>query len=1286
MSIIALKKSIESNLEKNKDLLSSIPITSEGITQFLKDITADLPINSENTSISSPNDDSLKIAINFQKKWKIKGVTLGEIDNPSIALTLTENDGKNDATLEIQGTLTVNKLNQSLPISGSLSNAEGWVVELEVATGSVPNLNDLIKVMGLSGVTTNLKTLGIKLPQVDKVWFGYNISTSSFSFVGASGSMKVGNKELVATCMFSPDLLIFGGLADGSKIELSDLLGALKINVDGVPKIALTTLNLSIHPAAKSFSASGEVAAHWSLGKIGSKDFIIENVGIDFSKSPGNTSLSIQGLSKLGSTDLSISTRLENKNILMSGSATNVNLTSIVETFLGDISFPKEIPNVVLNHMDLMISPKTKEVSFSSTSSEDWEIPLGITGIRIDDLEFSFDRKVKSTNQKNTFVTTGSFSGTAIIGSVKTSLVYNFPGDFVFKTQIPEIDFSPVIQDLCGPQALMGISVPTNVTNVKLKNIDLMAAPQQKTFSISGGSPLGESELIVSKNQQGKWAFIAAFAPPKSWKFSALDQSLKPMDSLSFGNSSLILSSAADRSVPLTVIDVPSDISISKGLTFFAALDVANLGMKDLMDISTINVSTNIDRNPANIKLAASMGGTFKITDTVSMGDMNFFLKPAPSNFELGISGAVLAKIDSSDLTFVGKMGIKPIDRSAAFAATMLGFWKNPFGVKGLTVGNLAIEVGIGIVPPPAVAAPIVGLAGTIKVGTVEGSAAVKADTANPNKSMIAASFNRLYLKEVIQTFCDKKVYNGIPKEIRNTVLNAGLEDVGVYVVPQPTTIGELFYEQGFKFQGKLSIGDFDAQFLFLLSYSEGFAIKASMDPIKIGKVFELKGVGNIPGPTLDVDLRLGGKPGILIAGMVKVLGLEAKTLVTISDKGFLFFVEGKIFELFKASLTVSGGNLKNGGDFYIKAEMKNDLIAELRKKARKGIQDAAKAATKEIEKAQKDIDKAQKEVNKINGNIASMRKTIKQERERDAKKVKDAEKAVTAAQNEVKKLQRNIESTRKTIKKERERDTKKLRSAQNEVSKAQRKVNSIQGEINSSKRRIKTLNNQIKSKKRWFDKSPWYKKSYRWAEFSAYSAAKGAEITALYTKIGSLEAAKGVAWTALEAAKQIVRGIELGAKTFPIDADPRIVALFTAKGTATAALEVAKQTLKATQAVVKGFPIDADPRIVALFTALGTATAGLQSAKLVLEGAKEVVGGLASVADFVVKYGLGGLFDVKQARFEGQLNALSGGAVSMSLKLILMRKPLNMQLSFNFKNMTKTIDSLVKKLVDEIK
>jgi hypothetical protein len=103
---------------------------------------------------------------------------------------------------------------------------------------------------------------------------------------------------------------------------------------------------------------------------------------------------------------------------------------------------------------------------------------------------------------------------------------------------------------------------------------------------------------------------------------------------------------------------------------------------------------------------------------------------------------------------------------------------------------------------------------------------------------------------------------------------------------------------------------------------------------------------------------------------------------------------------------------------------------------------------------------------------------------------------------------------------------TRQLRSAQQQLTEYQYQVNSLQNEITNAKARIAQLEGEIASKQRWYNNSKWWEKAYRWAELSAYAAPRYAEIGALYAKIGTLEAAKHIAFGALEVAKWALQGV----------------------------------------------------------------------------------------------------------------------------------------------------------------
>ena len=91
----------------------------------------------------------------------------------------------------------------------------------------------------------------------------------------------------------------------------------------------------------------------------------------------------------------------------------------------------------------------------------------------------------------------------------------------------------------------------------------------------------------------------------------------------------------------------------------------------------------------------------------------------------------------------------------------------------------------------------------------------------------------------------------------------------------------------------------------------------------------------------------------------------------------------------------------------------------------------------------------------------------------------------------------------------------------------------------------------------------PWYNKSWGWTKLAAETGWRGAEITAQYSRIGALETTKWTAISILEIAKQTFRKLEIASKLFPIEADPRMVALYGTYATATAALQGARDFLE---------------------------------------------------------------------------------------------------------------------------
>jgi hypothetical protein len=954
---------------------------------------------------------------------------------------------------------------------------------------------------------------------------------------------------------------------------------------------------------------------------------------------------------------------------------TEIGLRDLAAVFAAKASsIPKEIPDLRFTAISLSISSKKTQFTIAAKAGSTWELPLGVGGLTLEKIQFNATKETKKPISV-------SLDTRVSLGGVELGLDYEIPGDLVFEAKIPSIQLSGLLQDVCGEELFRELPLPSVVSSLGLTDVVFTTNATEKFVSLSGNSGLGGVQMKIQKSggKTGKWGFTCEFDPPKDFKPSSIGSELKFLDKLSLSDFNLVMSSVQIPKYQLEGEAQKSEtVPVAKGFNLVTRLDLSGLGADKILEKSSLLVHAAISTSLANTVLEAQLAGSVQLSKTVSFGNMTFRLYPSPKNFGLQLVGELDVELDSSSLQFFGSMEITTLE--AELAATMKGDWIDPFGVRRVIISNVALELGVTYEP----LLPVVGIAGGLVIGDFTGSAAVKIDPVHPDQCMLAVAFNRLFLMDVMKAFCGPSVVSSIPKSLTTTVLDIGFEDVKVYIVPSETKIGELTFEKGITLQGRMYFWGLMASAYFNVDESKGVVAHAEVDAIRLlDGAFVMAGAKGAKKALLDLALQVGKKPNFEVSASIALLGISRDVLIQFSDSGFLLEMDGNLFNLFQCSLVVSGKDFKTGGDFYVKATMKNDLMKYLREKAAQAIQDGAKDAVSKLSDAQKKVKDAQAEVDKLNGTISDMRKTIQAERDRDAGRLRDAQAAVKSAQDKVNTINGTIDSMRATVRKERERDSGRLKSAQDAVNSAQNQVNSIQGKIDGLNRDIDSLKRDIENLKREYNDSHWYEKTYLWAKIGPQIAYKGTQITGLYTAIGTLQASKYTAIGVLEAAKQTLRGMQSAADNIPVDADPRIVPLFGSREVALGSLEAAKLVLKGMEEAAKNIPIDMDPRITSLFTAKATADAALYTATQFLEGLKISVGALADVATFITNFGLGGLVDVKAASFEAHLSLAKGGDVSMMVSVSLMsQKAQDLSFSFNFNDPLSGAKNLAKSLV----
>lgn len=262
--------------------------------------------------------------------------------------------------------------------------------------------------------------------------------------------------------------------------------------------------------------------------------------------------------------------------------------------------------------------------------------------------------------------------------------------------------------------------------------------------------------------------------------------------------------------------------------------------------------------------------------------------------------------------------------------------------------------------------------------------------------------------------------------------------------------------------------------------------------------------------------------------------------------------------------------------------------------------------------------------------------------------KLQNAIDAVNRAQTEVDRLIGTINNTRNLITKEREIAQQNLTKAQQEVDKAQNEVNRLLGIIRYKESERDRLSSQQNCST-----------IYTWVPTPTWR----------YPFAGYWRAHRICMPDPIALAR--AAGIQL-----------EITALYVSYGIATTVLAVAKTALALARGVIILTPIDLDPRMVALNGAYLTATAALTVAREFLSTTQKVVGAAATIGNYIVNCGLGGLLDIRAAKFEANLSQAAGGYISMEMELVLMGELQILELDFNLKDPLANARTLARKLL----
>ncbi|MFD0696915.1 hypothetical protein ACFQZT_22870 [Paenibacillus sp. GCM10027628] len=1011
----------------------------------------------------------------------------------------------------------------------------------------------------IQDIVTELKN-SIKAGKLD-------LSEHSFTLQAINGLLANANLTLESPVITADgtEITIQGSftLFDANQLQ-GDLWKSLPDAIQHFSGLALQKLVISFIPDNLTITSVGATigtTAPW---------IIVEN-GLSVSKvqlavtiqQPGDSSkrtfaCQIDGDVEVGGVQIGVLAELP--NFVISGhlaEGETLSVSAIVEHFLPAAA--SSIPELSLATLNVKADPRNKSYSIETTSSDTWTLPLGVTNLSIGHIAMELD--YDSSHQPPM---AGHLSGQAQIADADFQVSLALPGDFKVAGQIPTISFKAIIEHFCGKNAY-----PSVLPDFAFDHTNIYIEKQADTYNLVFGTHaqnLGVLEAEIQKRSDS-WEFAGGVVTDANWRLSNISDIFKPLAGLNFVHSTLIVSSFTDSSYVLPNVELPKgQEGVISGLNYFATLQLDSQGLEaisHLLRIDGLDVHAAIGTDLKSTILEASLEENLQIVSGVVFKGLSLALKPSPI-LTIDFHADVEVQLHGDTLDFRGDVAVAPGLVDLSFG--MQGIWHNPFGIKGLAIGNTFLDMQMS--PDFKV-----GVAGEIDFNeTIKVKVACQLMEGEVPDLLDGELQGTVSLHDIVKSFSS---LSAIPASLTDV----SISDAQVYVVANPlgAKIGPETYPPGMALKGKLHAYGIDAIVKIAVGDS-GIDVAGTISPIRIGNYFQLTGVHPEDGAALALQVNKTNPLQFYLSGQLNLLGFSRYAEVNINSKSVDLNIGAKIFNAFQADIKAHAP-VKNftNGDFSVTAALKDDLFKYIESEAGKAFKAASDSAISQISGAQAKVNDAQAKVNQLNNTIADTRKQI-------------ASQQSTARNN--------------------------IASAQSAVNDAKDKVDSLQNQINDMQHKIDSL-----------------------SRFDPRKAYYGTQLAALYV----------------------------------------------AKKTADAALSVAQQALSAAQSANKLYPVDSDPRIVALLGSLETATAALKVATQFLDGVKQTVRGALGVSDYIVKYGLGALLAVRSASFTGQLQAVSSGKVSLAMEIVFMNKQQNLSIDFLFQNPIAGVQSLVDRLMKQL-
>ena len=776
------------------------------------------------------------------------------------------------------------------------------------------------------------------------------------------------------------------------------------------------------------------------------------------------------------------------------------------------------------------------------------------------------------------------------------------------------------LNDLISTLCQRSIDSPM-IPAITLQNAHFIVNPSSESASVNvwaNVDGVGRVQLSVSK-YNNSWEYIVLITLPNEWKLSSWSDIFQVFDKITIGEPMITLSSVTEQNASILDENINvNNISVVEGLYFNGILRLE--GALHLLQ-------TLFGFGKSEIPIGGSIGSNPSNTKlNANLGDLSLFgitfndakIVLQVKPFSVGLRLSTIVNIQRDELRFNGSVDLG--QTGVDYILKMPGVWEHPFGLPMLDVSELFLEFQTSPAPALAVGGYI-SLGDDVKVKVI-----CKFTSSAVPDTLIGKSERELSASGLI------RIFTGI--DIPLGFLDVSVSNADIYIVANPlgAIIDEVHYPFGFRVHGTMNAYGISTKAKIAIE-EHGIYLDSELSPINVGDVLKIYGTTPEQGPKV-VYRVVRGEPFLfqLDAGL-QLLGVKLETHILINQEGFRFEFTERIFNAFTAHVIATGSGELNQGNFHIDATMQNDMVEFITNETRQALQGTASSTGGKVSNLEAQIRDLEQRALSLTGQMTSREGEITNNKN-------SAENAVQSARSARDNAQAALQNA-EAVKNSAERS---LNNARDSVDAIRREKANIEDDLHNIEKNIEDFLRNIPPKnvvdlKRDADRS-----------------------RDLITETGKR----------LEEQENLVRDLE--------SVYNREVLSFEEAGRA---LNNAVNKLSQAEENLRNIiPIEQDLIYIGYKTTKESVEASIESLRPQLEAARVIAAKSTSILTFIAGQGIDLLFNVTSIRFEGNIQNVGDGHVSLLISYTFLGAPNTLNIDFVFEDPRVGIQVLVDRLM----